>query len=62
MHENGIMQKSVKLPDSRLAKWQMRMSARWVWRNGVVSVSPPGKAMVPLKDDRIVESFSISDG
>lgn len=65
MHENGIMQKSVKLPDSRLAKWQMRMSsqkARWVvGDNGVVSVSASGKSMVPLKDDGSgVESFSIS--
>jgi Tol biopolymer transport system component len=65
MHEEGVIQKSIKLPDSRLAKWQMRKSSktgRWVASpGGVVFLSPSGKEMKKLKDDNSgVDSFAIS--
>ena len=65
MHETGVLQKSLKLPNSRLARWQLNKQAksgRWIASpGGVVFLSASGKEMTKLKDDGSgVESFSIS--
>ena len=65
MHEEGVIQKSIKLPDSRLAKWQLKsgdQKGRWVaGKGGIVYLSYTGKSMSKLEDDGSgVQSFQIS--
>lgn len=65
MHEDGVISKSLKLPDSRLAKWQLKTASqkgRWAaGPGGIVYLSPSGHEMKKLTGDGSgVESFDIS--
>lgn len=65
MHEKGVIQKTLKFPDSRLAKWQMKLGqqrGRWlVGEGGVVFLNYNGRLTKRLEDDNSgVESFDIS--
>ena len=65
MHEQGVLQKRLKLPKSNLARWELKKVERsgnfTVTPKGVILISPSGKGMIKLKDDGSgIQSYRIS--
>lgn len=65
MHDQGVLRKSLKLPNSRLAKWQLKSKSKdgfWIANpGGIVFISASGRKMTTLQDDGSgIESFDIA--
>lgn len=65
IHARGMIQKRVRLPRSRLAKWQMKREEKYgsfaVTPQGMMYISPSSKSMQRLRDDGSgIQSYDIS--